>query len=299
MAVLLGVSRQSVTKWESERAYPEMDKLLKICSIFDCTLDELVQGDLTGRETEPSAACCAPPEDVCGYDAHMQSFGRRIALGVAIIIVGVALSSLFFDRPTDQEGIGATFLLLGVAVGLVLIIPAGIEHGTFMREHPYIEDFYTPSQRRAASQLLAYGIVAGVASIILGVVAGGILLENIYGGSGILLLGVAVGVGLIIYAGIVGTRTNVDEYNREAVKELPEETIATGVPGGLTPEILAQRHRSKLTGALCGCVMILATIIGLLLLLVPQLYTPYFWLSWVVGGLLCGMISVILEVTIR
>lgn len=24
--MLLGVSRQSVTKWESERAYPEMDK---------------------------------------------------------------------------------------------------------------------------------------------------------------------------------------------------------------------------------------------------------------------------------
>ena len=44
LAVLLGVSRQSVTKWESERAYPEMDKLLKICSVFDCTLDEHVQG---------------------------------------------------------------------------------------------------------------------------------------------------------------------------------------------------------------------------------------------------------------
>lgn len=28
LAVLLGVSRQSVTKWESERSYPEMDKLL-------------------------------------------------------------------------------------------------------------------------------------------------------------------------------------------------------------------------------------------------------------------------------
>ena len=61
LAVLLGVSRQSVTKWESERAYPEMDKLLKICSVFDCTLDELVQGDLTGRPTEPAASHYAPP----------------------------------------------------------------------------------------------------------------------------------------------------------------------------------------------------------------------------------------------
>ena len=46
LAMLLGVSRQSVTKWESGRAYPEMDKLIKMCAIFGCTLDGLVQGDL-------------------------------------------------------------------------------------------------------------------------------------------------------------------------------------------------------------------------------------------------------------
>lgn len=27
LAMLLGVSRQSVTKWEAEKSYPEMDKL--------------------------------------------------------------------------------------------------------------------------------------------------------------------------------------------------------------------------------------------------------------------------------
>ena len=49
LAMLLGVSRQSVTKWEAERSYPEMDKLLKMCRIFDCSLDDLVQGDLTKK----------------------------------------------------------------------------------------------------------------------------------------------------------------------------------------------------------------------------------------------------------
>ena len=47
LALMLGVSRQSVTKWEAEKSYPEMDKLLKLCQIFDVTLDDLVQGDLT------------------------------------------------------------------------------------------------------------------------------------------------------------------------------------------------------------------------------------------------------------
>ena len=45
--MLLGVSRQSVTKWEAEKSYPEMDKLIKMCQIFECSLDDLVQGDVS------------------------------------------------------------------------------------------------------------------------------------------------------------------------------------------------------------------------------------------------------------
>ena len=44
LAMLLGVSRQAISKWESGKAYPEMDKLLMICDLFGCTLDDLVLG---------------------------------------------------------------------------------------------------------------------------------------------------------------------------------------------------------------------------------------------------------------
>ena len=70
--MLMGVSRQSVTKWEAEKAYPEMDKLLKLRDIFGCTLDELVQGDLTTRPKKPGLGIAeGPAQDVCGYDEHM------------------------------------------------------------------------------------------------------------------------------------------------------------------------------------------------------------------------------------
>lgn len=49
LAMLLGVSRQSVTKWEAEKSCPEMDKLIKISQLFACTLDDLVTGDPTQR----------------------------------------------------------------------------------------------------------------------------------------------------------------------------------------------------------------------------------------------------------
>jgi len=45
LAELLGVSRQSVSKWETDVSVPELDKLVKLCEVFGITLDELVKGD--------------------------------------------------------------------------------------------------------------------------------------------------------------------------------------------------------------------------------------------------------------
>lgn len=49
LADLLDVSRQSVSKWESGTTYPEMDKLLSLCKIFDVTLDDLTNDEVTDK----------------------------------------------------------------------------------------------------------------------------------------------------------------------------------------------------------------------------------------------------------
>ncbi|MBD5157682.1 MAG: helix-turn-helix transcriptional regulator [Butyrivibrio sp.] len=46
----MAVSRQTVTKWESGDAVPELDKLVEICEFFSCKLDELVRKNLTENE---------------------------------------------------------------------------------------------------------------------------------------------------------------------------------------------------------------------------------------------------------
>lgn len=56
LAMLLGVSRQAISKWESEKAYPEMDKLLMICDLFGCTLDDLVLGGVSASVNVGAAA---------------------------------------------------------------------------------------------------------------------------------------------------------------------------------------------------------------------------------------------------
>ena len=56
LADILGVSRQSVSKWESDIAYPETDKLIRISELFGCSLDYLLK-DKNEQEihNEPTA----------------------------------------------------------------------------------------------------------------------------------------------------------------------------------------------------------------------------------------------------
>ena len=147
LAMLLGVSRQSVTKWEAEKSYPEMDKLLKMCQIFDCTLDDLVQGDLTSRAPEPEVTVPAgPPTDVCGYDEHQRMMAWKVPTGIAAILLGIAIG-LFFEGAVELASVGARdglfviIVLAGVLAGPGFRVPAGMENAAFQRALPYVEDF--------------------------------------------------------------------------------------------------------------------------------------------------------------
>lgn len=48
LAEQLGVSRQSVSKWETDSSVPDLDKLLGLSALFGVTLDELVKGPAEG-----------------------------------------------------------------------------------------------------------------------------------------------------------------------------------------------------------------------------------------------------------
>ena len=46
LADILNVSRQSVSKWESDKNYPSLDILVVMSDLFGVTLDQLVKGDI-------------------------------------------------------------------------------------------------------------------------------------------------------------------------------------------------------------------------------------------------------------
>ena len=317
LAMLLGVSRQSVTKWEAEKSYPEMDKLLKLCQIFECSLDDLVQGDLTGREPDPATATvpAGPPTDVCGYDEHQRMMAWKVPTGVAAILVGIAIG-LFFEGAVDlalvgaRDGLFVVIILAGILVGLAFLVPAGMEHAAFQRAHPYVEDFYTDEDRAAARKQFSVALIAGLALIFAGI---GCLLmlektaEN--WGLFLLMLFIALGVWWIVRGGMLLGRVNVEEYNRSVGEDLEvEDIVSAKLDEARRDGLLAQKKRNKKLGAVCGVIMIVATIVGLALLFAPVFSAPnmdswtpegtsamWFWVAWPVGGLLCGIVSLLWE----
>lgn len=46
LAERMGVSRQTISKWELDQAYPEMEKAVELCGCFSCTLDQLLREDM-------------------------------------------------------------------------------------------------------------------------------------------------------------------------------------------------------------------------------------------------------------
>ena len=46
-ASLFNVTRQTVSNWENEKSYPDLQTLIKISDMFEISLDTLMKGDKT------------------------------------------------------------------------------------------------------------------------------------------------------------------------------------------------------------------------------------------------------------
>lgn len=322
LAVLLGVSRQSVAKWEAERSYPEMDKLLRMCDFFDCALDDLVKGDLTSRPAEKAAfAIPSVPQDTCGYDDHMRSVALRTASGVAAIILGVAVGILAAEVAPSSIEPGALTLaavLVGVFVGLALIIPASMGHSSFVKAHPFVEDFYSDDDKRRASQQLGLGIVGGIGCIFLGVLVavfapgpdGSVFVVSEGLAAGLLLVLVAMGVWSFIYFGMMHSRTKIENYNNDVMDEHELEELVRlcadpqmrqaleGSMGMSYEDILKKKRQDKKLATVCGIIMLVATAIALIWLFIPMSnaeVSEVFWLPWPIGGICCAIAAAVMS----
>ena len=58
LAEKLDVSRQTISKWELDTAWPDIDKLIDLCELFNCTMDQLVREEMNVVEDMYSNIRC-------------------------------------------------------------------------------------------------------------------------------------------------------------------------------------------------------------------------------------------------
>lgn len=128
LAEKLGVSRQSVSKWELGAAIPETDKIVLMSEIFGVSCDYL----LKDGDTEPLTASFEREigvSEITGYLTALVKKLRLIALGVVALILSplalIMLSAALDSRLVSESvalGVGLTLLFVLAALGVALIV---------------------------------------------------------------------------------------------------------------------------------------------------------------------------------
>lgn len=312
LAEQLGVSRQTVSKWEAGTNYPEMDKILVLCDLFHVNLDDLMRGSVH----------VAKENDTERYDAHMNRFDLSIAAGVACILVGVGLNGLL-DALGWPGNLQAVALLSCVVVGVVLLVMGSLSHGEFKRRNPSIEPRYSAETLDRFGRRFPLFTALGIGIILLDVImligltpdegtilVGGVSLEELAIAPFMFILAIAVGI--LIWAGMQKSKYDLSEltyiaHRQDLGADLPASAIVK------TPE---QIRADRIMGVVCGVIMLLALIVFLVWGFVPLLdqvggrdgfdknelrdlirdgqggfYIS--WIAFVVGGILCGITCLI------
>ena len=227
LAAQLGVSRQSVSKWEGAQSVPDMQKVVQMSRLFGVTTDYLLKEEL--GEPEPAPAESDAPlrrvtmEQAADYLAQRQAAAPKLALATLLCVlspVALLLLAALSDRPgaalseNAAAGIGLCVLLVLVAVAVAVFITcaAQVKAYAFLETEPF-ETAYgvtgmVRERRAAAAPEHTRGKVAGTELCILSAVPLFIAVclngpDLLYVAAVCLLLVLAgVGSALFVYGGV-------------------------------------------------------------------------------------------------
>lgn len=140
LADKLGVSRQSISKWESSQSIPDLNRILDLGKIFGVSTDYLLKDEMEAVEfsdfDESSAKVVKVSiDDANSFLSAKAKEGRSVALGVAICILSPVLLILLAGlseystwglsvSESFASGVGVTVLLIMITAAVALFISA-------------------------------------------------------------------------------------------------------------------------------------------------------------------------------
>lgn len=302
LAAQLGVSRQSVSKWEGAQSVPDMQKVVQMSRLFGVTTDYLLKEELGEPEPAPAESDaplrCVTMEQAADYLALRQAAAPKLALATLLCVlspVALLLLAALSDRPgaalseNAAAGIGLCVLLVLVAAAVAVFITcaAQVKAYAFLETEPF-ETAYgvtgmVRERRAAAAPEHTRGKVAGTVLCILSAVPLFIAVclngpDLLYVAAVCLLLVLAgVGSALFVYGGVY----------QAAMDRLLEEG----------DYVRPRKRQNGVVGAISSIYWLTVTAAYLLWTFGPwwDAQPQDTWILWAVAGLLYGAVMALVR----
>lgn len=302
LAAQLGVSRQSVSKWEGAQSVPDMQKVVQMSRLFGVTTDYLLKEELGEPElapAEPDAPLrCVTMEQAADYLSLRRAAAPKLAAATLLCVlspVALLLLAALSDRPgaalseNAAAGIGLCVLLVLVAAAVAVFITcaAQVKAYAFLETEPF-ETAYgvtgmVRERRAAAAPEHTRGKVAGTVLYILSAVPLFIAVcldgpDLLYVGAVCLLLVFAgLGSALFVYGGVY----------QAAMDRLLEEG----------DYVRPRKRQNGVVGAISSIYWLTVTAAYLLWTFGPwwDAQPQDTWILWAVAGLLYGAVMALVR----
>ena len=188
LADKIGVSRQTISAWESGKASPELDKITAISKLFSVSIDELV-GEI---KTEASNF------DKKEYEKNYSKIALLRASGIFILFSGIAFGAFFFEKGVIA-GVG---LMISLAISVPLFILAKntdeLANNKLIKSKKSLENVFADSEIEFAAKNKILGSILLVSLLFIAIAIHQIIVyltnfgENLANTIFMLLLGIAV-----------------------------------------------------------------------------------------------------------
>ena len=305
LAEQLGVTRQSVSKWEGAQSVPDMDKVVQMSRLFGVTTDYLLKDEL-----EEQAAAPAEEESVlrrvtmaqaADYLARRKAAAPKIAVATALCIIspvtlillaGMSEVQRFHISENAAAGIGLCVLLVlvAVAVSILLRAAADVRDYRFLGEEPFETEYgvtgMVRQRQREYKDTHTRSVTVGVVLCVLA--AAPLFAAVCIDGSGLLYVGA---VGALVLAG-VGCLflVNAGVYSGAMERLLEEGDYTRG-----------QKKHNKVLSTVTTIYWPAATAVFLIYTYGPSGngQPRYSWVIWAVAGVLYAAVMGVVRLLLR
>lgn len=108
----LGVSRQTVSKWETDMSTPDLDKLIPICKLYGITTEELLTDEKINK-------------DNVSKEVHEDNTNKRaLGIGLGVLMFFLSVIWIMMSIPVFKMNpiVASSIFLLFIAIGVCIII---------------------------------------------------------------------------------------------------------------------------------------------------------------------------------